>query len=133
MYEIIASIDRDVERAESQAEAILDLPLNMDETEVTIVHCFSDNEEGASINQLRSVRHAEDTFEDAGVDVTLIEDSSDTPGLRIIEIADERNADLIVVAGRKRSPTKKALFGSVSQQLLLNTDRSVLVCGEIEG
>nr|WP_276414161.1 universal stress protein [Halomicroarcula sp. XH51] len=34
---------------------------------------------------------------------------------------------MIVLAGRKRSPAGKALFGSVTQDVILGTDRSVLV------
>lgn len=132
MYEIVASIDEDEERAIEQVEAIADAPLDLAAVRVTIVHCFSDNTAGASINQVKAVRTAEELLADAGVTTELEEVSGDDPAERILDVADERDADMIVVAGRKRSPTAKVLFGSVSQKIVLNTDRPVLVCGEIE-
>lgn len=41
----------------------------------------------------------------------------------------EDAADLVSLAPRGRTPTGKALFGSVTQQVLLETDRPVLVSG----
>ena len=61
--------------------------------------------------------------------VDLAESSGD-PADAIISTADELDADMIVLAARKRTPTGKVLFGSVTQAVLLGTDRPVLVCGE---
>ena len=52
------------------------------------------------------------------------------PATEILDTADEVDADLIALAGRrKRSPAGKALFGSTTQAVILETDRSVLVAG----
>jgi nucleotide-binding universal stress UspA family protein len=45
----------------------------------------------------------------------------------IAEVASERNADVIVIAGRGRTPFVGALLGSVTQRLLHVSDRPVLV------
>ena len=45
----------------------------------------------------------------------------------IAQIADECNADVIVIAGRGRSPFVGAVLGSVTQRLLHVSDRPVLV------
>lgn len=42
------------------------------------------------------------------------------PAEEIVQYASEREANYIVVAGRKRSPVGKAVFGSVVQSVLLN-------------
>lgn len=48
------------------------------------------------------------------------------PAEEIKKYADRKNAKYIVIGGRKRSPTGKALFGSVSQQILLNSTCPVI-------
>jgi nucleotide-binding universal stress UspA family protein len=45
----------------------------------------------------------------------------------IAEVAHDRDADLIVIAGRGRSPFAGAVLGSVTQRLLHVSDRPVLV------
>lgn len=42
------------------------------------------------------------------------------PASRVVEYASEQDARYIVVAGRKRSPAGKAVFGSVTQAILLH-------------
>jgi nucleotide-binding universal stress UspA family protein len=129
MYEIVAGIDQDEDRALAQAEAITDLPSDNDEIAVTVIHGFEQNEAGASVSQIASVRKAKEYLEDAGVDVFLSEASGD-PANQIVQLADEMDADMVCVAGRKRTPTGKVLFGSVTQGVILNTDRPVLVCSQ---
>jgi nucleotide-binding universal stress UspA family protein len=75
------------------------------------------------------VRHATDFLEERGVDVEVAESSGD-PADQLLEVAEEEDANLIVVAGRKRSPTGKALFGSVTQTVILNANRPVMVAGD---
>jgi nucleotide-binding universal stress UspA family protein len=45
----------------------------------------------------------------------------------ILDYARDVDASYVVVGSRKRSPTGKAIFGSVTQSTLLDSDRPVLV------
>ncbi|RKD89181.1 universal stress protein [Halopiger aswanensis] len=54
------------------------------------------------------------------------------PGKKVVEYADEVDARYLVVGGRSRSPVGKAVFGSVTQSILLNTDRPVVTVTEQE-
>ena len=127
MYEIVAGIDKSEARGTAIAEAITEVPMDTSQVRVTLLHDFEENPEGASVDQVASVRRAREVLEDAGVEVAL-EESSGEPADAILRLADEQDADMIVVAGRKRTPTGKVLFGSVTQSVILGTDRSVLVC-----
>lgn len=48
------------------------------------------------------------------------------PAEVILDVAEEVDASFLVVGGRKRTPVGKALFGSVSQSLLLNANCPVV-------
>lgn len=126
MYEVVIAIDTDEDRARAQARTVAGLPGANESVHATLLHDFTYNPEGGSVSQVAAVRRAREILEEVGIDVTL-EESSGDPGRAIIDLADERDADLICVAGRKRSPAGKALFGSVTQDVFLGTDRPVLL------
>ena len=126
MKDVLLGIDQSVDRAVAQAETVLDL-FDDEDIHAYLLHDFVDNPEGASVVQVDSVKRAKEVFEDAGVGVELREGSGD-PAESIINYADDLDADAICVAGRKRSPAGKMLFGSVSQSVILNTERPVLLC-----
>jgi nucleotide-binding universal stress UspA family protein len=48
------------------------------------------------------------------------------PAVDLIDVADEVNADFIVIGMRRRSPVGKLLLGSIAQQVLLDASCPVL-------
>jgi len=126
MYTIIAGIDTDTDRAESIGDTIATMPF--EEAHAVLVHVFDENTEGAGIRQVGAVKHARERLETVeGVEL-LLEGRSGDPSAGVLEVAREHDANLICVAGRKRTPTGKALFGSVSQEIILGSEYPVLVC-----
>jgi len=67
-------------------------------------------------------REAVDGLTDDAVAVGRVGD----PAEQILQYATEEDASYVVVGGRKRSPTGKALFGSVTQSVLLEADRPIV-------
>jgi nucleotide-binding universal stress UspA family protein len=128
MYDIVMAVDTSEARARAEADAVVDLPRDPSDVSVTILHDFTNNPSGASVTQVASVRRAQERLESAGIEVNLAETSGD-PAEAIIETADDIDAEMIVLAARKRTPAGKVLFGSVTQAVILGTDRPVLVCG----
>lgn len=59
-------------------------------------------------------------FEEAGVDYT-IRGEIGKPEEQIVRVAESIDADRVFVGGRNRSPTGKAVFGSVSQAVMLSS------------
>jgi nucleotide-binding universal stress UspA family protein len=130
MYDVVVGVDDNKQRAVSCARAAADLPGDASEKRITLIHSFTDNPSGASATQLGSVREATEILEEHGIDVRVTESSGD-PADQILDAAKNKDADLIVVSGRKRSPTGKALFGSVTQSVILSADRPVMVAGDV--
>jgi nucleotide-binding universal stress UspA family protein len=132
MYEVVVGVDRDESRARACARAVAGLPGDPAETRVTVVHSFQDNPTGASAPQMAAVRAARERLEAAGVTVEVAESSGD-PAEVILAVAEEVDADLVVVAARRRSPAGKALFGSTTQALVSRSPLPVLVPGRDDG
>ena len=65
------------------------------------------------------VRALRDALEERGFDVVVLGALGDRAD-GIVREAGDWNADLLVVGGRRRSPTGKAVFGSVAQEVMLN-------------
>ncbi|MEF8783396.1 MAG: universal stress protein [Haloarculaceae archaeon] len=126
MYTVVAGIDTDESRALAQAKAISALPSADEEVRAILLHVFGENPEGGTVEQVKSVRRARDHLEEADVTVEL-EGSSGNPAETILRVAKREGADQIILAGRKRTPTGKVLFGSVTQSVILDSDRPVLV------
>jgi len=125
MYEVLIGIDNATDsRAVAQAEAVADLPHAADETKATLCHVFRDNPEGASVHQLSAVRRARETLEAAGVTCVHYEASGE-PADELLSAAADIDANAICVSGRQRRPSGKAVFGSVTQDVILGSDRPV--------
>ncbi|MCD2201506.1 universal stress protein, partial [Halobacterium sp. KA-4] len=66
-----------------------------------------------------TLRDHDDHLSDAGVDYD-VRGHIGEHGESIVALADDVNADIAVVGGRKRSPAGKAVFGSTAQTVLLS-------------
>ena len=135
---IIAAVDRS-DRKEAVVREAASLADAFDE-DVHVVHVLSRSEftdieqtsveeTGQTIEVDRVREFARDVCEDAAEGVL---DDYEAVGLvgdaaeELIRYAEDHDARYIVVAGRKRSPIGKVLFGSVTQSVLLSSPCSVV-------
>ncbi|MGB9933445.1 universal stress protein [Haloarcula amylolytica] len=128
MVRLLVALDDNLSQARAQINAVESMVKTADGAEAYLLHVFDDNPEGASVHQVEAVRETKDRLEAAGVTVELLESSGDPAG-EILRYAEEYDVDQICVGGRKRTPAGKALFGSVTQDVILGTHCPVLVCG----
>lgn len=135
---IVAAIDRS-ERGESIVAEAAELAEAFDE-ELHVVHVLNQSEfvelertsveeSGQAIDMDRVREIAADISTEAAEGVTenfravgLVGDAAD----EIVRYSEDQDARYIVISGRKRSPVGKALFGSVTQTVLLDADRPVV-------
>ena len=137
--------DNEAERTEALASAINDIATPTD-AHVTLLHVFGQDEFEDLTTQLdfdrpsdatpddvarrhSATRKLSDLLESDRIDFDVRGDVGDDAGGTIVNVAGDLGADLIMVGGRKRTPTGKAVFGSTSQQVMLNADCPVTYVG----
>lgn len=83
--------------------------------------------EAVDIEEIRekASKHADDAAADLSMDYETVGGFGEIATV-VNEYASEHDARYIVVGGRKRSPTGKAIFGSTTQDVLLNAEFPVL-------
>jgi nucleotide-binding universal stress UspA family protein len=133
MYTILAPLDNNEDRAANQQQFLRELPSDPDDVTIVLTHILEGAEREAPESMRRpdrvqTVRDVRDALEGDGYTVEVAE-ASMPPAQGILELADEVDANLIAMGGRKRSPTGKALFGSVTQSVILDSDVPVVVTG----
>lgn len=143
MYRILLPVDEGRASADAQIEALRSLPGDPDELSVTVLYVYEEIDTPAdeagqafiddlnrSLDEIRdvpeSVEAVEAALEADDVEYARQERVGDAESA-ILSAARDVDADAILIGVRKRSPVGKVLFGSVSQGVLLNADRPVVV------
>jgi nucleotide-binding universal stress UspA family protein len=130
MYHVLMPIDQNGERADAQADAVRRLPDGADSVHVTLLHVFDDADEAnrTEPTDMEAGERIEEQLSESDVAFETERRTGD-PAEEILGVADEIGADVIVLGGRKRSPLGSLLFGSVSQAVILDATRPVMVTG----
>jgi nucleotide-binding universal stress UspA family protein len=133
MYHVLVAVSDDVDQARTEAAFVASLP-GADELNVTVTHAYDDRDErgphGESLPPEESdgVQAARATLEDAGLPVETRE-TYQPVAEGIVDLATEIGADLVVIGARNRTPVGKAVFGSVTQSVVLDSPVPVTVVG----
>ncbi|MBX0323232.1 universal stress protein [Halomicroarcula sp. F13] len=132
---LLAVGPNDKDRIDELAETVGDIA-GPTGAEVVIGHVFTEDEYDNVVDRLEfasaaeadvdevadrhtTVRELEKRLGDADI-TTSVRGAVGNHGEQIVDLAEETGADLVVVGGRKRSPTGKAVFGSTAQEVMLN-------------
>ena len=132
---LLAVGPNDADRIDELADAVLDIAGPADAT-VVVAHVFTDDQYDGVVDRLEfestgeadpnevaerhtTIRRLARSLDDRGV-AHSVRGAIGEHGETIVGLAEAVEADLVVVGGRRRTPTGKAVFGSTAQTVLLS-------------
>ncbi|ELY92386.1 UspA domain-containing protein [Natrialba hulunbeirensis JCM 10989] len=145
MYTVLLPVDETEPRVQAQLDAILSRPGVPDEIAVHVLYVrkeleFADTDvqigeikfDYEDVDQLpETVSTALESCRDAGVE-THVHSATGSPPPAILDVAEQVGVDELVLGSRKQSPVGKVIFGSVTQAVILDSDRPVTVVSAAE-
>ncbi|MEF8891147.1 MAG: universal stress protein [Haloferacaceae archaeon] len=130
--QVLVPVDADVERAHHQAAYVAGLPQAAETVEATVLVVFRHQDyKGApphTFEEVDAAVEAADALENKGVPVERVAIGGEV-ARTILDMAAERDADSIVMGGRKRSGFQEVLLGSITQDVMLAAARPVVITG----
>ena len=129
---VLVPVDRDVDRALAQAWYVATLPNATETVDATVLYVFPHQDyTGAPSHEFAEVDaavEAADHLDEAGVAVERVAVGGEVVPT-ILEAAEERDVDSIVMGGRKRSGVQTVILGSTSLDAMLSAERPVTIAG----
>lgn len=127
-------VENDRDRMDRLANEALPIVSALD-ADVTLYHVYEEDEFAGLLEDMdvdsmdpteiakrnETIQYVARLFRENDVPVSIHGDTGD-PASEAVSYIHDRSIDHVFVDGRKRSPTRKALLGSVSQQVLLSTN-----------
>ncbi|QZA88551.1 universal stress protein [Salinarchaeum sp. IM2453] len=138
MVDILVPVEEEENQITNIKNTLLGLPFNPEITNLHLLNVFEEfeveSDQWSTINSEefyekefpQPIASLADELQHKGYSLELYRRHGD-PVDTIIQLSNEITANMIVVGGRKRSPVGKALFGSVAQSVILQTDIPVLI------
>lgn len=141
MFTVLLPADAETDYSARAVEYLTRIPNADRDVKVIVLNVFEEFEASGDTGKVRSEEFFDEdaipdtvtalleSLEDRGIAASVLREHGD-PVDEILAVAEERDVDAILMAGRKRTPIGKALFGSVTQRILLSADRPVTVLME---
>lgn len=138
MYHVLIPVDSEEGSGERSVDALLGMP-GVAEVSVTLLHVFEEfeafDDAGGKLSSEQlydpsdvpdTVELARERLEGAGIETEVRIEHGKPPEV-IQEVVADLDVDQVVMAGRKRTPVGKVLFGSATQAVILNATVPVTV------
>ncbi|WP_138006237.1 universal stress protein [Halalkalirubrum salinum] len=130
--QVLVPVDADADRAQHQAAYVAGLPEAAATVEATVLVVFRHQDyKGApphTFDEIGAAVEAADVLEDEGIPVERVAIGGEV-ARKILHMAAEKDADSIVMGGRKRSGLQEVLMGSITQDVMLSAERPVTITG----
>jgi nucleotide-binding universal stress UspA family protein len=130
--QVLLPVDRDRDRARHQAEYVAGLPGAAEAVEATVLYVFPHQDYAGApdheFDEIEAAVEAAEYLEERGVAVERVATGGEV-ARKVLDAADEREVDGIVVGGRRRSGVQKVLMGSIAQDIVLSAERPVTLTG----
>ena len=137
MHTVLLPVDENVARANRAVDLLTTLPGEADELQAVVLNVSEEVKqpwlkefeslERRDLDEAdvpESVITAVERLTEYGVETEMRLEHGDVTE-QILAVADDVDADQLVMCGRKKSMTGKVLFGSIAQSVLLSTELPV--------